>query len=185
MYGHNWEFCLFLQRRLYRWPDERMSRYLFLLITLFLLILLLPNWLCLDINECEILSKPCGPNAVCENTSPGFNCLCPQGYSGKPDPKVACEQVNNHFPTSFLIYIIYSFVCFINRRLTWRYYVNPTLIVPLMLSALKVNVFVRTGLTPKDQYVWTLMSVSLNHVDHIQCVQTPPEDFIVNVKRDT
>lgn len=47
----------------------------------------------IDINECEILSKPCGPYAICENTSPGFNCLCPQGYSGKPDAKVACEQV--------------------------------------------------------------------------------------------
>lgn len=48
-----------------------------------------------DINECEILSKPCGSNAACENTNPGYNCLCPQGFSGKPDPKIACEQVIN------------------------------------------------------------------------------------------
>lgn len=50
------------------------------------------NWF-LDIDECVVLDKPCGLNAKCENTEPGFTCLCPQGFSGKPDPKVACEQV--------------------------------------------------------------------------------------------
>lgn len=49
---------------------------------------------CVDIDECTALDKPCGQHAVCENTVPGYNCKCPQGYDGKPDPKVACEQVD-------------------------------------------------------------------------------------------
>ncbi|CAH0390731.1 unnamed protein product [Bemisia tabaci] len=49
---------------------------------------------CVDIDECAILDKPCGQNAVCENTDPGFTCTCPQGFAGKPDPSVACEQVD-------------------------------------------------------------------------------------------
>lgn len=46
-----------------------------------------------DIDECQVLDKPCGSRAICENTSPGYNCLCPQGYTGRPEAKVACEQV--------------------------------------------------------------------------------------------
>ncbi|SPP80067.1 blast:Fibrillin-1, partial [Drosophila guanche] len=49
---------------------------------------------CVDIDECAALDKPCGQHAQCENTVPGYNCKCPQGYDGKPDPKVACEQVD-------------------------------------------------------------------------------------------
>jgi hypothetical protein len=45
-----------------------------------------------DINECVALDKPCGTYAFCENSSPGYNCVCPQGYTGKPNPNVACEQ---------------------------------------------------------------------------------------------
>lgn len=47
-----------------------------------------------DINECVALDRPCGSNAVCENAVPGYNCICPQGYSAKPNPQVACEQVD-------------------------------------------------------------------------------------------
>lgn len=47
---------------------------------------------CTDINECDILDKPCGNYAVCENASPGYSCRCPQGFGADPDPKVACVQ---------------------------------------------------------------------------------------------
>jgi hypothetical protein len=47
-----------------------------------------------DIDECASKENVCGVGAVCENTIPGYNCLCPQGYTAKPDPKIACEQVN-------------------------------------------------------------------------------------------
>ncbi|XP_036344722.1 fibrillin-3-like, partial [Rhagoletis pomonella] len=49
---------------------------------------------CTDIDECTALEKPCGTYAICENAAPGYNCKCPQGFDGKPDPKVACEQVD-------------------------------------------------------------------------------------------
>ena len=48
-----------------------------------------------DIDECTVLSNPCGQFAVCENAVPGYNCLCPQGYAGQPTPDIACEQVIN------------------------------------------------------------------------------------------
>lgn len=50
----------------------------------------------LDIDECSInrADQLCGKYAICENTVPGYNCLCPQGYSAKPDAKIACEQVD-------------------------------------------------------------------------------------------
>lgn len=41
-----------------------------------------------------MLDSPCGANAICENAAPGYNCICPRGYSAKPDPKVACEQID-------------------------------------------------------------------------------------------
>ena len=46
-----------------------------------------------DIDECTVLSNPCGQFAVCENAVPGYNCLCPQGYAAQPSPDIACEQV--------------------------------------------------------------------------------------------
>lgn len=49
---------------------------------------------CSDIDECSALKQPCPPSAICENTSPGYNCKCPQGYAARPDPKIACEQVD-------------------------------------------------------------------------------------------
>jgi hypothetical protein len=56
-----------------------------------------------DIDECAVLSSPCGKQAICENAVPGYNCRCPQGYAGQPTPDVACEQVmmkriSNSFP---------------------------------------------------------------------------------------
>lgn len=50
---------------------------------------------CQDIDECETLERPCGTQAICENAAPGYNCVCPRGYRAKPDPQIACEQVNN------------------------------------------------------------------------------------------
>jgi len=61
------------------------------------MILMVKMFTCLlfsDINECVALDKPCGTHAICENSSPGYNCVCPQGYTGKPNPNVACEQVD-------------------------------------------------------------------------------------------
>lgn len=49
---------------------------------------------CTDIDECTALKQPCPPTAICENANPGYNCRCPQGYAAKPDPKIACEQVD-------------------------------------------------------------------------------------------
>lgn len=49
---------------------------------------------CRDLDECRALERPCGTHAVCENAAPGYNCVCPQGYRAKPDPQIACEQVN-------------------------------------------------------------------------------------------
>lgn len=47
---------------------------------------------CVDIDECAVLDKPCGGHAVCENASPGYNCVCPQGFRANPDPKSGCVQ---------------------------------------------------------------------------------------------
>ena len=47
-----------------------------------------------DIDECLALEQPCGQNAICENVEPGYNCKCPQGYDAKPNPQIACEQVD-------------------------------------------------------------------------------------------
>ena len=47
-----------------------------------------------DIDECSVLSNPCGKNAICENAVPGYNCLCPVGYEAQPTPEIACEQVD-------------------------------------------------------------------------------------------
>lgn len=47
-----------------------------------------------DLNECDVLENPCGTHAICENTAPGYNCLCPQGYAARPDAKIACEQTD-------------------------------------------------------------------------------------------
>lgn len=55
----------------------------------------------LDIDECAVLASPCGKQAICENTVPGYNCRCPQGYAGQPTPDVACEQVMKDFPIFF------------------------------------------------------------------------------------
>lgn len=49
---------------------------------------------CTDIDECTALKNPCPHNAICENANPGYNCRCPQGFAAKPDPKIACEQVD-------------------------------------------------------------------------------------------
>ncbi|GLH00244.1 Fat-like cadherin-related tumor suppressor homolog, partial [Gryllus bimaculatus] len=49
---------------------------------------------CVDIDECTALEQPCGAHAECRNAAPGYTCLCPQGYAAKPDPAVACEQVD-------------------------------------------------------------------------------------------
>lgn len=49
---------------------------------------------CSDIDECSALKQPCPPTAICENANPGYNCKCPQGYAARPDPKIACEQVD-------------------------------------------------------------------------------------------
>ena len=46
-----------------------------------------------DIDECSILTNPCGINAVCQNTDPGFECICPQGFKARQSAYVACEQV--------------------------------------------------------------------------------------------
>lgn len=62
--------------------------------------------MCLDINECETLERPCGSNAKCENAEPGYNCLCPQGYEAKPDPSIACEQVSKHYWCFFIAIIV-------------------------------------------------------------------------------
>ena len=49
-----------------------------------------------DIDECSSRSSPCGLNAECQNTSPGYQCSCPQGFIPSPSPDVACVQVNNN-----------------------------------------------------------------------------------------
>ena len=46
-----------------------------------------------DIDECAILSNPCGANAVCINADPGYECVCPQGFRALQSPHIACEQV--------------------------------------------------------------------------------------------
>ena len=39
---------------------------------------------CIDINECEAPTSPCGAGAFCENTIGSFRCKCPAGLSGDP-----------------------------------------------------------------------------------------------------
>ena len=48
-----------------------------------------------DIDECSAYDRPCGTNAVCQNAQPGYTCVCPQGFTPRPSPQVACEQVRN------------------------------------------------------------------------------------------
>ena len=35
-----------------------------------------------DIDECELMTHNCNPNAECTNTEGGFNCSCLLGYTG-------------------------------------------------------------------------------------------------------
>jgi len=71
----------------------------------------------LDIDECASKDNVCGVGAICENAVPGYNCLCPQGYTAKPDPKIACEQVNVFVRVSFG-YKMTSMACGVVRCLT-------------------------------------------------------------------
>lgn len=35
-----------------------------------------------DIDECSLVTSPCGPNALCNNTAGSFECTCQPGYTG-------------------------------------------------------------------------------------------------------
>ena len=59
------------------------------------------QFLVTDIDECAVLTNPCGKQAICENTVPGYNCLCPQGYDAQPTPDIACEQVRIRLASIF------------------------------------------------------------------------------------
>ena len=47
---------------------------------------------CIDINECESPTSPCGQGAFCENTIGSFRCKCPSGLSG--DPSRGCSPTS-------------------------------------------------------------------------------------------
>ncbi|CAG0896827.1 unnamed protein product [Darwinula stevensoni] len=46
-----------------------------------------------DIDECLVLDKPCGSNAVCQNSVPSYTCTCKQGFVPDPRPEIACKQI--------------------------------------------------------------------------------------------
>jgi Calcium-binding EGF domain/EGF domain len=50
---------------------------------------------CVDINECDSSHGPfgmCGTNAICNNVDGGYDCSCPEGFSG--DPHNQCFDVD-------------------------------------------------------------------------------------------
>ena len=47
---------------------------------------------CVDINECKINRHICGPNAMCQNTSGSFKCICDVGY--KHTKNNICEDID-------------------------------------------------------------------------------------------
>ena len=36
----------------------------------------------IDVNECELETYPCSPNANCTDTDGSFNCTCREGFEG-------------------------------------------------------------------------------------------------------
>lgn len=51
---------------------------------------------CVDIDECSTL-RPCDPNVVCRNLSPGFRCdPCPSGFSGHYSEGFYMEAIVDH-----------------------------------------------------------------------------------------
>ncbi|MFN3196796.1 MAG: EGF domain-containing protein [Bradymonadia bacterium] len=47
---------------------------------------------CDDEDECVTGNHDCGPGATCTNTFGGFECSCPEGFTG--DPQVACTDTD-------------------------------------------------------------------------------------------
>ena len=59
-----------------------------------------PDFLIVDINECETGKHNCDANATCKNTEGSFVCTCKPGYSGNG---VNCTG-NNSTSVFFIIY---------------------------------------------------------------------------------
>ncbi|KAL5004007.1 hypothetical protein ScPMuIL_017463 [Solemya velum] len=54
----------------------------------------------IDINECSLNPNIC-PNGICENTTPGYRCICGPGYRGDFTGKV-CSDINECQEDQFL-----------------------------------------------------------------------------------
>lgn len=37
---------------------------------------------CADVDECSTSNPPCSPQAICQDTSGSYLCMCMQGYEG-------------------------------------------------------------------------------------------------------
>jgi len=53
---------------------------------------------CVDVNECALLTDECVAPATCSNTTGGYDCLCPAGSGMVPDGDNGCAC-----PTGFLL----------------------------------------------------------------------------------
>lgn len=84
----------------YLWPVK--CYYIYVLHCLFLIVIIFIYqnifyrnifYIIVDIDECNAYENPCGTNAICKNAIPGYECICPPGYSPRPTSSIACVQV--------------------------------------------------------------------------------------------
>lgn len=92
---------------------------------------------CTDVDECTTTDRPCGLHAICENASPGYTCRCPQGFTGKPDARTACEQVGFYSYDIFMIaWIKWIFIDDMKDEVVYTWY-----LISITVSLIKIFYF--------------------------------------------